>query len=446
MRKHIYDLAGQIRYIEERDASGNLIWLRTCQYDLNGNITQTITTPTQNADPSIPADSATYDKDNRLSEWNGTSVLHDAEGNMTQGPLPDGTPDGIYTYDMSDRLTSAGGVTSAYNPDGLRVSAGGVNYVIDPNGLSKPLMRNQTKYVWGLGLIYEDTGGSMKTYHPDHLGSTMATTDGAGAVTDRWEYSSYGTESHTTGTTDTPFRFHGALGCITDDNGLIYMRNRFYNPRIMRFLNQDPIGFEGGMNWFAAFGNNPISYVDPTGLLEEYTFYLNGGQLSRLRNTRTGVSYPAFSGNGEYRNDPNSTDIKDNGPLPAGTYYIVDRPTGGNLGSARDWVTGRDKWFALYADDGTIDDSTMSHGVERTNVRLHPGTLSYGCLTLPSNKDFTAIRQELLSTAKSTIPGTSIPYYGTINVSPPTDREIFRATMSNEIAKLTAPVILSGRK
>jgi len=34
----------------------------------------------------------------------------------------------------------------------------------------------------------------------------------------------------------------------------------------MRFLNQDPIGFQGGMNWFAFVGGNPVSRVDPSGL------------------------------------------------------------------------------------------------------------------------------------------------------------------------------------
>jgi hypothetical protein len=48
------------------------------------------------------------------------------------------------------------------------------------------------------------------------------------------------------------------------------MRNRYYNPRIMRFCNADPIGFGGGPNWYAYAGNNPVSNTDPSGLTIEY--------------------------------------------------------------------------------------------------------------------------------------------------------------------------------
>jgi hypothetical protein len=55
----------------------------------------------------------------------------------------------------------------------------------------------------------------------------------------------------------------------------------------MRWLNQDPIGFAGGMNWFAAFGNNPISFVDPLGLCRDQMVY------SSLTQPFPGMSTPA---------------------------------------------------------------------------------------------------------------------------------------------------------
>jgi hypothetical protein len=44
------------------------------------------------------------------------------------------------------------------------------------------------------------------------------------------------------------------------------MRARYYNPLLMRFINADPIGFAGGSNWYAYAGNNPLLFLDPTGL------------------------------------------------------------------------------------------------------------------------------------------------------------------------------------
>jgi RHS repeat-associated protein len=63
-----------------------------------------------------------------------------------------------------------------------------------------------------------------------------------------------------------PYQFNGGFGVETDASGLLYMRNRYYNPRLMRFVNADPIGFDGGNNWYAFCGNNPISFFDPLGL------------------------------------------------------------------------------------------------------------------------------------------------------------------------------------
>ena len=50
------------------------------------------------------------------------------------------------------------------------------------------------------------------------------------------------------------------------DSNLYYYRNRWYDPLVGRFISEDPITFEGGINLYAYVGNNPIDFVDPTGL------------------------------------------------------------------------------------------------------------------------------------------------------------------------------------
>jgi len=46
----------------------------------------------------------------------------------------------------------------------------------------------------------------------------------------------------------------------------LFMRARYYNPYICRFINPDPGGFKGGLNFYADANGNPVSYLDPFGL------------------------------------------------------------------------------------------------------------------------------------------------------------------------------------
>ena len=281
-----YDAASQLRIIKEYTRAGSLILLSELAYDDDGRIVSSFVHP-KPAAFTLRADALTYDdpnvaSDNRLATWNGQTVQHDEDGNMTSGPLSTTIPGGgiavgTYGYDVRNRLTSAGGAGYRYNPDGLRVEItgnGAATFVVDPNAaLSRTLIRTKagttTYYVYGLGLLYEDTGGATKAYHANQVGSTLAITDGNQTVTDRVGYAPFGAITERTNpggsATDTPFLFNGELGVMTDGNGLVYMRARYYNPQLMRFCNADPIGFAGGLNWYAAFGNNPVSFTDPSG-------------------------------------------------------------------------------------------------------------------------------------------------------------------------------------
>jgi RHS repeat-associated protein len=51
--------------------------------------------------------------------------------------------------------------------------------------------------------------------------------------------------------------------------GLYYFRNRYYHPKLGRFLQQDPMGYTDSMNLYQAFGMNPVNFVDPFGLQEK---------------------------------------------------------------------------------------------------------------------------------------------------------------------------------
>ena len=61
-------------------------------------------------------------------------------------------------------------------------------------------------------------------------------------------------------------------------------------------------------------------------------------------------------------------------------------------------------WFALWRDDRGIDDETWVEGVKRGNFRLHPGTVSEGCITIAHNSDFAMIRNALTKTSLGHVP------------------------------------------
>lgn len=68
----------------------------------------------------------------------------------------------------------------------------------------------------------------------------------------------------------TKFLYNGRCGVSTDDNGLYYMRQRYYNTEIKRFVNQDILAGSAGnsqsLNRYSYVQGNPVSYTDPFGL------------------------------------------------------------------------------------------------------------------------------------------------------------------------------------
>ncbi|MCU3987380.1 DUF2778 domain-containing protein [Enterobacter mori] len=137
-------------------------------------------------------------------------------------------------------------------------------------------------------------------------------------------------------------------------------------------------------------------------------------------------TFPVFSGLGAFINIPEFSGHR-NGPIPLGKYWIVDRPMGG-IGSkermVEKWIkTGNRywEWFALYRQDGLIDDSTFVDGVMRGNFRLHPlrpdgSGVSDGCVTFRNQADFDQLRQALLNTTTQELPYRKLKAYGELSV------------------------------
>jgi RHS repeat-associated protein len=272
-----YDAAGQLTNIWEQMANSlPIAWFRL-NWTNSGNLAWEFAAPLPHTN-TPPLRTMTYDADNQLSTVNGLNVTNDLDGNLTWGPLTNSTF-AAYGYNARNQLTNAAGLAYGYDPAGNRVGfTSGTNsteLVVNPNAkLPQVLMRIKNGvtnyYVYGAGLLYQvtetATATNTLTYHYDYRGSTVALTADNGTVTDRIEYSLYGSMTYRVGTDDTPFLYNGRYGVMTDPNGLLYMRARYYNPYLCRFISADPSGFSGGLNFFTYANGNPVSYLDPFGL------------------------------------------------------------------------------------------------------------------------------------------------------------------------------------
>jgi RHS repeat-associated protein len=288
-----YEAAGRPESIVER--AGGLAFLSyAIGYYPSDEIRSLTVTPPVAPHLLAPGPQAamTFGPANRLESANGASTAHDADGNLTLGPPAVGSGFIGYSYNGRNWLTGAGGLTYTYNAEGNRVGITGggetTSLLVDPTGgLPKVLVRVKngvtTRYVYGAGLLYELNSANVATYyHYDQSGNTAALTNAAGSLVERVEYAPYGAIRYRQSGFDTPFLYGGFFGVMTDANGLIHMRARYYNPQIGRFLNSDPA--MDGWNWYAYANGNPINFADPSGY----------GASRVLDSLQTGLSFLGF--------------------------------------------------------------------------------------------------------------------------------------------------------
>jgi RHS repeat-associated protein len=212
---------------------------------------------------------------NVVVSGSGTKTLvYDVNGNLTS----DGTR--TFEWDPLDRLTAvtSGTLRSEFTYNGLSqrvkicekenntvtstkhfILIGGE--IAEERDAANVTMKRF--YREGVALNAEETGPKY-FYTRDHLGSVREVTDASGAVQARYDYDLYGRRTKLSGAFDSDFGFTGHYYHL--QSAMYLAQYRAYDPDLGRWISRDPIGIAGGLNLYRYVSNDPLRYVDPSGL------------------------------------------------------------------------------------------------------------------------------------------------------------------------------------
>ena len=254
-----------------------------------------------------------------------------------------------YVYDREDilfELDSSGNVVTEY---------------LHGPGIDEPvamIRNNQTYY-----------------YHADGLGSIIAITDSYGRVVQRYEYDSFGNITYRQDPNFIqPYTYTGRE--YDEETGLYYYRNRYYDPKIGRFITQDPIGFWGGINFYSYVGNSPLNWGDPWGL-SSLVYDRSDGQIYVYPGGTDTQGPPQAFPSGNNTTNPQGGPFTPGsfGPAPNGTFPVGPYiPTGNDPNSA--FGTG---FFPIYLPPVPLPPGVYGPpNPPRSGVGIHSGRANRG--------------------------------------------------------------------
>lgn len=289
------------------------------QYDLAGNILSKVTNSqnrddninsqnnsdndSDNSNPSIPKGTTnfTYDVADQLLSDSTYQYQYDTLGNLVKKTGKDQQTGFEYNaQNMLSQVTTgkqkdAKTVQFSYNSLGNRVQKSvqsgddsllskikctffctkdTTSYVYDINN-SLPVILQETtgkqtnSYVYGYGLTSAVTDDKDVYYLPDGLGNVRELADRSGHIVS-YTYDSFGKLIKESGESDNNnhFLFQGQY--FDEETGLYYMRARYYDPNIGRFISKDPfLGYDiqpSTLNGYTYALDNPLLYEDQSGL------------------------------------------------------------------------------------------------------------------------------------------------------------------------------------
>ena len=281
---YTYDALGQLIQVNDhsdtRSGADGTTWKYT--YDLGGNILKK--ERFAYADTTTPLETVTYTYGDanwrdKLTAVNGSTIRYDAIGN----PLNDGT--WTYTWQNGRQLQKMqkAGVTAefVYNADELRVQKT-VNGVATKYTLHGKNIVHITSGTDELHFFYDAQNrpavvvynGTAYTYVKSLQGDIVAILDENGNTVVSYGYDAWGAPLWCTGElAETlgkvqPFRYRGYV--YDEETGLYYLRSRFYNSSLCRFIDMDCLIHSG--NTFAYCCNSPASMHDVCGTTGDYAY------------------------------------------------------------------------------------------------------------------------------------------------------------------------------
>jgi len=288
-----YDDADRITQIRYLKPDTTLIETIAYTYDANG---QRVSKSSGSASIQETPTTASYDTANRLTgltlaaTGQTFTLAYDDNGNLAT-KTDQANPANVttYTWDSRNRLTgiNAPGVIAVFTYDAFG------------RRMSRTVNGNTVGYVYaGRQAIGETSGGSInatllttlaiddvvarytqagaRTYLTNALGSVLAIAKDDQSIQAFYAYTPYG-ETQVLGDDEgNPIQYTAREN---DRAGLYFYRARYYDPALKRFISEDPIGLNGGLNLYRYVGANPLQYTDPSGLLSAGELMMGFGAL-----------------------------------------------------------------------------------------------------------------------------------------------------------------------
>jgi RHS repeat-associated protein len=216
---------------------------------------------------------------NRVTSVDGYTISYDADGNITR-KLKAGVWDQTFVWNSLAQLTqvTTNGIVTTFGYDGwgrrVRKTTAGTNrrYVHDGDDLVAELDGSGNpilEYAFYPGTdrphsVRRRSDGAIFYYATELPGHVAGLVSATNQIVNKYEYTPFGEVISATEGVAQPLRFTARE--YDAESKLYYYRARYYDPHLSRFVSEDPIGLEGGINPYVYASNDPVNRTDPLGL------------------------------------------------------------------------------------------------------------------------------------------------------------------------------------